>query len=710
MTIRKTIATFGAACLALSAWAYPLNIADGDVEVQFDPVSKTLSYTHKGKPVATGSFITATLSDGREIDSRNYPVVTLNKNNVIDGYGNGRVYTYTYSGAYPMIEQNIYVYPLMDYFMVETVLSGDGNEASHISPIVTETPLALPFAERGNRIYDMPFANDNWATFSTHEMKPGEPVTSCEATVLFNENSRDALLIGSVDHSTWKSAVNVNPTSTNKVGTLDVQAGYISDRTWDKFNDDKSSASRHGVVKGERVASPRFMVGYSPDWRDALEAYGEANTVVCPKMEWTKDNALFGWQSWGGMEFALNYESAMSLLDFYEKELIPAGFTNNSGRTLMVLDSGWNALNDDQLRDYVAKCKSANMVPGIYTTPFSYWGSEQDAIDNRDWEGGKLGEMALKSDGRYRKINAVSLDPTHPKVKEWNERTFKKFRDLGFEFVKIDFMNNGSQEADSFYLPEITTGMQAYNYGMDYLVDMAGDMMLDFSIAPVFPAKTHVRRIGCDAWGDLSQSMYTLNCINGSWWLDRCYAFNDPDHMTLSKVALNGKGSNDENEARIRYTCGLLTGMTLLGGTYAYNGPEKDYNGGKHRVVGTDEERARVVEFASNKDLMKMGNIGKTFRPVEGKFSNKATLFSKDDVTVDNEFVYDNGDDFYYVVFNYATEPSSKLSKKPDFARIGVNPNLYSEVKELWNGTVTTPPDLLVEVPAKDVRIYRFSK
>ncbi|MDE6076884.1 MAG: hypothetical protein K2G29_04060, partial [Muribaculaceae bacterium] len=80
MTIRKTIATFGAACLALSAWAYPLNIADGDVEVQFDPVSKTLSYTHKGKPVATGSFITATLSDGREIDSRNYPVVTLNKN------------------------------------------------------------------------------------------------------------------------------------------------------------------------------------------------------------------------------------------------------------------------------------------------------------------------------------------------------------------------------------------------------------------------------------------------------------------------------------------------------------------------------------------------------------------------------------------------------------------------------------------------------
>lgn len=698
-----------ASYLTVPVWGASLDIADGDVAALFDSKTKTLTLHHKGKPVTKGAYVTATLADGTEIDSRNYPKVTLNQNDVIDGYGNGRVYTYTYSGAYPMIEQNIYVYPRLDYFLVEAALIGDNNAASHISPIVSDTPTALPYPIKGNMIYDMPFANDNWATFHSYEMAAGKPVTSCEATVIYNADNRDALIIGSVDHSTWKSAVTVDPDASNKVGKLDVKAGYISDRTWDALPG-KSSSTRHGVVKGECVTSPRFMIGYYDDWRDALEQYGDANTVVCPKMEWTKDNALFGWQSWGGMEFALNYESAMSLLDFYEKELIPAGFTNDNGRTLMVLDSGWGALNEEQLKNYVAKCKSLNMVPGIYSTPFSYWGSEQDAIDNRDWEGGKLGEMALKSNGRYRHINAVSLDPTHPKVKEVNERNFKHFRDLGFEFVKIDFMNNGSQEADSFYLPEITTGMQAYNYGMDYLVEAAGDMMLDFSIAPVFPAKAHVRRIGCDAWGDLSQSMYTLNCINGSWWLDRCYAFNDPDHMTLSKVALNGKGSNDENEARIRYTCGLLTGMTLLGGTYAYNGPTIEYNGAQYPVVGTDEERARVVKFASNKDLMRMGNIGRSFRPVEGRFNNKATLFSQDDVTVDNEFIYDNGDDFYYVVFNYATDPSSVLSKAPDYKRIGINPNDYKTVKELWQGTEHTPSGLKIEVPSKDVRIYRFSK
>lgn len=708
MKLRETILIM-TGLMTLPAWGVSLDMADGDVEALFDSTTKTITLRHKGKPVTTGAYVTATLADGTEIDSRTYPEVKLNHKDIIDGYGNGRVYTYTYSGAYPMIEQNIYVYPLLDYFMVEAALTGEGNSASHISPLVSATPVAMPLPAQGNRIYDMPFANDNWATFHSHEMKAGDPVTSCEATVIFNADRRDGIIIGSVDHSTWKSAVTVNPSSSNNVGGLDVKAGYISDRTWDVLPG-KSSSTRHGMVKGEKVSSPRFMVGYYPDWREALEAYGDANTVVCPKMEWNKDNALFGWQSWGGMEFALNYESAMSVLDFYERELLPAGFVNDNGRTLMVLDSGWTALNDDQLREYVKKCKSLNMVPGIYTTPFSYWGSEQDAIDNRDWEGGKLGEMALKSEGRYRMINALSLDPTHPKVKEWNERNFKHFRDLGFEFVKIDFMNNGSQEADSFYVPEITTGMQAYNYGMDYLVDMAGDMMLDFSIAPVFPAKAHVRRIGCDAWGDLPQSMYTLNCINGSWWLDRCYAFNDPDHMTLSRVPLNDKGSKDENEARIRYTCGLITGMTLLGGTYAYNGPKMEYNGAQRHIVGSDEERARTVKFAENKDLMRMGNIGKTFRPVEGRFSRKATLFSTDDVSVDNEFVYDNGDEFYYVVFNYATDPSSTLSKIPDYARIGLDPTVYSEVKELWEGTRSTPSDLTVEVPAKDVRIYRFSR
>ena len=269
-------------------------------------------------------------------------------------------------------------------------------------------------------------------------------------------------------------------------------------------------------------------------------------------------------------------------------------------------------------------------------------------------------------------------------------------------------MNNGSQEADKWYLPEITTGMMAYNYGMDYIVEMAGDMMLDFSIAPVFPAKAHVRRIGCDAWGELNNSMYTLNCIEGSWWLDQCYAFNDPDHMCLNKV-FTGKGSPDEQEARIRYTCGLITGMTLMGGTYAYEGQTMKYNGKDVKIVGTDAERARAVKFTSNKDLTEVGRIGRSFRPVEGTFAHSTSLWAANDVSCGNEFIYDTPDAFYYVVFNYGN-PNSTLSFSPDFDRLGVDRAEFVSGKELWEGQAFDPASMKVSVPSKDVRIYRFER
>ena len=287
-----------------------LDINDGDVKVTFDESLKTAKIEHKGKLIVNGAYVTATLADDTQLQSTNYPSVTLEKKAVADGYGNGTVYTYRYSGATPEIEQNFYVYPEFDYFLVEAVLTGNNAAAHKIAPLVSRTTTTLPLPSSNNRVYDMPFANDNWATFNSHNWSLAQPITSCEATALYNIDSRQGIVIGSVDHSVWKSAVNVTPNSTNRMRNFSAEAGYVSNRTWDVIND-KASSTRHGIVKGTRVASPRFMVGYFDDWRTGLETYGEANTVVCPKLEWNKDNALFGWQSWGGLEFGLNYTSAM---------------------------------------------------------------------------------------------------------------------------------------------------------------------------------------------------------------------------------------------------------------------------------------------------------------------------------------------------------------------------------------------------------------
>lgn len=679
--------------------------------------SKKMTVEQNGKKLLTGVTMTALDQNDAELQSDKYSTVTKKEEDVNDGFGQGRRFTWTFSKTgSPDLEQIITVYPGQPYALFEgAVVATSGTTSTRqINPIVVTTATTLPLPTSENRVYNMPFANDNWATFSTVRWATGQPVTSCEATALFNVNSREGIIIGSVDHSVWKSSVTVTPNSTNRLRRLIANAGYVSPRTWDNGNfGNNSPMEKHGAVKGQRVLSPKFMVGFFDDWREGLETYGKANTVLCPKLEMkTGDKSLFGWQSWGGQEAQLNFTSTMSVLDFFEREIKPTGFAGEDGVCWMVLDSFWDNMSRMERRQFAQRCKEMGYRPGIYHTPFSLWlGSDSEVSDypyeTVDGKTYSRKDVVLTANGKPRKISAYSLDPTHPAVKEANRKRFQEFKDDGFEFVKIDFMNNGSQEADHWYNPDITTGMMAYNYGMDYILEMAGDMVLDFSIAPVFPAKAHIRRIGCDAWGELNNSMYTLNCINGSWWLDQCYAFNDPDHMCLNKV-FTGKGSPDEQEARIRYTCGLITGMTLLGGTYAYEGATMKYNDKDVKIVGTDAERARVVKFAGNKNLTEVGRLGRSFRPVEGTFSHMTTLYSPDDISTDNEFVLDTPTAFYYVVFNF--ERSGNYEKDVDYTRLGINPSEFVNVTELWNGTTAAPSGMKVSVPAKDVRIYRFER
>ena len=74
------------------------------------------------------------------------------------------------------------------------------------------------------------------------------------------------------------------------------------------------------------------------------------------------------------------------------------------------------------------------------------------------------------------------------------------------------------------------------------LWEAAGDMMIDFSIAR-YSLQKRMCAVSVVMHGEIFLNpCIHLNCINGSWWLDRCYAFNDPDHMCPSKVPFNGKG------------------------------------------------------------------------------------------------------------------------------------------------------------------------
>ena len=348
-----------------------------------------------------------------------------------------------------------------------------------------------------------------------------------------------------------------------------------------------------------------------------------------------------------------------------------------------------------ELKKFVKYCKDNGLHPGVYFTPFSYWGNEENAKKQKvtGAEQYTFADLAITANGKMRRIASIALDPTHPGTLAYNKQQFDKFKKWGFEYVKLDFINNGTLEADKFYAPGITTGVQAYNYGMNEIIKMLDGMFIDLSIAPVFPAKGHARRISCDCWGELDNSMYCLNSVEMSWWLDRVYQYNDPDHLVLSRAKTDG-------EARIRYTCGAMTGTVLLGDNYATVGDT---------IANPEAERALAMRVATNADINAVAHIGRSFRPVDGGLAYDSNRYGKA-FRVDNEFVLDTDNALYYVVFNY--DKDADFRKTADFSRIGIRADEVKSIKELWTGANVEMRNwgFEVSIPKCDVRMYRIEK
>lgn len=609
------------------------------------------------------------------------------------------------------MEQIFYFYPNHDYLLTEMAVVSPNETTSYnyLAPIVTSSRVAFLPADGDNRVYDMPFDNDDWRGYSALTWaKVGSATgnTSCEAGAFYNVKSRKGLVIGSVEHDTWKTGIYVqtDPSSKNAILQLAAFGGLCNDRTNDDLgNKGYPPLHRHGFVSGTRVKSPKIMVGFFDDWRDGLEEYGAANNLTAPKLPWT-GGAILGWQSWGGMAQSLNYEGAIEVSDFFANRL--SNIKNNQGITYIILDSFWDNMNEEQLKAFVRHCKRNGQIAGIYYTPYSFWGKESELdsrIENSDYT---FNDVVLRAYGKPRRIASFALDPTHPAIQQRVQAQIKKFIAWGYEYLKLDFMNNAALEADSFYDPHITTGMQAYNAGMKFIADcIDGKMFINLSIAPVFPAQySHGRRISCDVWGDLNQSQYTLNSINQSWWLEQVYSVNDPDHVVY--LDKNWTGSTytyhtnwPENYNRIRTTTSLMCGTLLLGDNLSLE---------KGSCRGIQAARDRTIKMTRNKKLIEIARLGKMFRPVEGAMSESFSLFQP--MAVDKYYTLDTGEVLYLVAFNF--DKSNSLTEKI-FARIGVTPGFVSSIHELWNDTTVdnfNTHDFRISVPPCDVCVYRIDK
>ena len=618
-----------------------------------------------------------TVIDGIRITSHalNREEGFLSIETITDVFGEGVRVSIINSGNPVSILQNFIFHPTRDFIMLDAVVLGSGIRSNFVAPIaagdyeldMTEVhdDVMLLVDAVDPRFLFVPFDNDMFVRFNSFPLLGAS--VSYSVTAVFDNYTRHGFVIGALTHCTWKTAIHVRHGRFNRLINLRVFGGASSFQTRDFLP--------HGYVYGDEIASPLMFVGFFDDWRNGLETFGRAVGTITPPLPWD-DGVPFGWNSWSAVADRVCFDVYVGASDFFRDYLQPNSFHNN-GVVYIIFDSFWDNLTVAQKRAAAQHVRDNGQRPGIYFTPFSYW----DTWNTARTVAGTGGQFSYHDillrcfDGNYLPVFNVgrSIDPTHPGQLKRVEHWMGQFLDWGFEYIKFDFLSHGSTEGN-FYNPYITTGIQAYNFGMQHIIDFLGDKItnqeffISLSIAPIFPGGqfSHGRRISCDVFGTIDNAEYMLNSLTYGWWLhDAVYTFNDPDHIVVFN-SYNHRSAILFNEGLTRYI------SSAIAGTFMIN--SDDF---RQRAA-----RERAMEILTNERVNQMAAQGITFRPVEGNTGNRAAdLFVRHDVEKQV---------LYFAVFNFSRYERKNM--QVDIGRLGLDPTREYEALCMISGETVTIP------------------
>jgi len=657
-----------------------LSIADGFAQKQYKMAygrQGTIVYNHdtaeftvtyNGEQIFSNAGAVFTIN-GKNIKSSDYKIAELSKENFTDALGKGVKYIAAYKEkGLPDALQIFYTYTDKPYFLTQVEIKGNAIETNYISPIA-KAQVNFDDAKSLNTVF-VPFDNDAFISYDSKPVSAIKESNSAEVGILFNNTTRNGLIVASLEHTIWKSAVQTE----NAAGSVNINAwaGY-TEKTVTR------DTIAHGMVKGDKVVSPKMFVGYFADWRKGMDEFAKANRLIEPPFvkNWDKPTPV-GWNSWGVLMDKITPENTKAVTNFFA-DSIPQFRVGNTA--YIDLDSFWDNFdrgsNDMiKLKEFADYCKSKGLEPGVYWAPFTDWGWKDGPKRKVEGTNYTFGELWTKvGKGYFEFDGALAIDPTHPGTLKRVDIMIGKLKACGFKMIKIDFLGHAAAESTSFYDKNITTGMQAYRVGMEHLVKaLDGQMLIYAAISPSLATSryAHMRRIACDAWKTIEQTQYTLNSVNYGWWQTYTYNYIDADHVVFA--------DETEGENRARLISAVITGTLITGDDYS-----------KH---GNWSKKAK--EWLGNKELLKIVSNGKAFLPVEGNTGTKTS----------ETFIRQIGNDWYLAVFNYGVE-AKKYNLQLE--RLGISRGLYN-LTDVFTGKVikTTGDEIIVTLGPKDGQLYKI--
>lgn len=526
------------------------------------------------------------------------------------------------------IRQIFWFFPEESYFLSRLDLTGqDFIRSNNMSPLVCTNEVFVLKDAKVPRLLYVPYDNDKWTRFRATEMQ--ECGISYEVTAVYDDESRNGYVIGSVTHDQWKSGIQTH-------------GGYDSLSFFTLFGGVADAATRdvampHGAVSGLTISSPTVMIGYYHDFRDGLIQYGNVNNRIVPRLSW-KQGVPFGWNSWACLATNVTLEAfqktSETLYSFQNN-----GFLNDN-TVYINFDAFWDRLSTEELKKAVKTAHDRGQKAGIYYTPFACWTHDFSQIVENTNGQYTYRDLLLRDANGYPVppiAGGYPIDPTHPGNLMRVKAMMEFLVELEFDYLKTDFMSHGTCEG-VHYLHTVNTGIEAYNYGLTHMLQFLTpevakrEIFIDFSIAPIFPYQyAHSRRISCDVFGQFYDTEYMLNSLTYGFWQNQTiYEYNDPDHTCLYKSVW--RDVSDFEEAKTRLYASVIAGTVLL--------LSDDYQ--------NPEAVARTAKLLTPK-LMDIARRGETFLPIETATLDRASRI----------FIRDDGEIFYLAVFNCADHENS---------------------------------------------------
>ncbi len=312
-----------------------------------------------------------------------------------------------------------------------------------------------------------------------------------------------------------------------------------------------------------RIQIEPFVILEGKDTSVLLEIY--ASMVARESGARFSRRSPIGWCSWYHYFLDLKWEDILKNLELSKNFPIEV-FQIDDAYELDIGDWLETKEGFPPVEEMANAISSHGLVAGIWTAPFSISETSRLFKEHPDWVVKENGnpKVAYRNWGR----SIYALDLSNDEALEWLFETFKKLRDYGYRYFKIDFLFSGAIPGER---KKNMTPVQAFRAGMRTIRNAVEDSFVLGCGSPLLPSIGYVdgMRIGEDTapyWSKgkddgrpsaryALRNTITRYFMHNKWWL------NDPDCLLLR--GKKTKLTSDQREL-YAYTVGILDNMVLM--------------------------------------------------------------------------------------------------------------------------------------------------